>query len=639
MLAWYHGEQGRQRVSGTELMIIALVLAFGGVLLWFVGRSGTPAAMPATSVAAKPVASTASASSVAHLAVPTATSAAIPAKSIAVLPFENLSSDKNNAYFADGMQDLILTKLAGIGDLAVISRTSTLKYGSHPENLQTVGKQLGVATILEGSVQKVGDQVLVNVQLIDARNDHHIWADSYTRTLKNVFSVEGEVAQKIADTLKAKLSPAEAQRLATTLSGNTAANDLYLQGEYFAHRGDLNLDPTAMKQAIALYRQAAARAPDFAEARARLSMVESELAWYGGGGENTAALFADALSQAEQALKLAPNLADAHLALGMYEYWGKGDYPAALKAISAALALRPNDAGATVAKAFVLRRQGRFRQAIGMLRKAQALDPRDVMIPIELGNTYASIGQYAQAEQAVRHALVLDPASGLARATSAIMIVFRSGDLTKALAQAQGDEPRIQFYRAYLLILGPPIRASTDVAAIHARLEKHIQCRQWRLLRPQGAACRLCVCAPWRTGQGTRVLCQGAAAGPRAIRGAGRQSEHQPGAGVDHRRPGRAWPGPVPGRHGRYGKGAGGCRAKQRPLPHSLPDAALRPAVCAGRPHRQGRAGAVDGPGHPGYRCRVLAGHAVDRPRLGPDQEITRVPGPAEEIRPLPSAA
>ena len=157
-----------------------------------------------------------------------------------MLPFENLSSDKNNAYFADGMQDLILTKLAGIGDLAVISRTSTLKYGSHPENLQTVGKQLGVATILEGSVQKVGDQVLVNVQLIDARNDHHIWADSYTRTLKNVFSVEGEVAQKIADTLKAKLSPAEAQRLATTLSGNTAANDLYLQGEYFAHRGDLN---------------------------------------------------------------------------------------------------------------------------------------------------------------------------------------------------------------------------------------------------------------------------------------------------------------------------------------------------------------------------------------------------------------
>ncbi|MGB8717209.1 MAG: tetratricopeptide repeat protein, partial [Rhodanobacteraceae bacterium] len=340
-----------------------------------------------------------------------------------------------------------------IGDLAVISRTSTLKYGSHPENLQTVGKQLGVATILEGSVQKVGDQVLVNVQLIDARNDHHIWADSYTRTLKNVFSVEGEVAQKIADTLKAKLSPAEAQRLATTLSGNTVANDLYLQGEYFAHRGDLNLDPTAMKQAVALYRQAAARAPDFAEARARLSMVESELAWYGGGGKNTAALFADALSQAEQALKLAPNLADAHLALGMYEYWGKGDYPAALKAISAALALRPNDAGATVAKAFVLRRQGRFRQAIGMLRKAQALDPRDVMIPMELGNTYASIGQYAQAEQAVRHALVLDPANGLARATSAIMIVFRSGDLTKALAQAQGDEPRIQFYRAYLLIL------------------------------------------------------------------------------------------------------------------------------------------------------------------------------------------
>src|SRR6185312_3012058 len=135
--------------------------------------------------------------------------AAIPAKSIAVLPFENLSSDKDNAYFADGMQDLILTKLADIGELKVISRTSTMKYASHPDDLKTIAQQLGVATILEGSVQKAGNQVLINVQLIDAKTDEHIWADSYTRTLDNVFGVEGEVAGQIATALKAKLSPAE----------------------------------------------------------------------------------------------------------------------------------------------------------------------------------------------------------------------------------------------------------------------------------------------------------------------------------------------------------------------------------------------------------------------------------------------
>src|SRR6185312_16059211 len=146
--------------------------------------------------------------------------ASAPAKSIAVLPFENLSEDKGNAYFAEGMQDLILTKLADIGDLKVISRTSTAKYESHPDNLKTVARQLGVATILEGSVQKAGNQVLINVQLIDAHSDNHLCAESYTRTLDNIFGVEGEVAQKVADALQAKLSPKETAQLATAMSSD-----------------------------------------------------------------------------------------------------------------------------------------------------------------------------------------------------------------------------------------------------------------------------------------------------------------------------------------------------------------------------------------------------------------------------------
>ena len=193
VLAWYHGERGAQRVAGTELLILAILLAFGGGLLWRF-----------TSVVREPV--------LKSVASPAASQAAlIPKKSVAVLPFENLSDDKANAYFASGMQDLILTKLAGIGDLKVISCTSTEKYKSHPEDLKVVGQQLGVATLLEGSVQKSGNQVLVNLQLIDAASDNHLWANAYPRTLDNVFGVEGEVAQKVADALKARLTPVEAK--------------------------------------------------------------------------------------------------------------------------------------------------------------------------------------------------------------------------------------------------------------------------------------------------------------------------------------------------------------------------------------------------------------------------------------------
>jgi TolB-like protein/Flp pilus assembly protein TadD len=433
LLAWYHGERGEQKVSGVELLLLAGVFAIGGFLIWRFALSP-----PAETVAATPAAK-------APVVAPSPQT--IPDKSIAVLPFENLSEDKGNKYFADGMQDLILTKLAGIGELKVISRTSTLQYGSHPSNLKQIGRELGVATLLEGSVQKAGDQVLINVQLIDSQTDAHLWAQAYTRTLDNVFGVEGEVAGKIADALKSKLSPAETKRLATTLSDDPDANDLYLRGDYFANRGQVNYDTAAMKQAITFYRQAIAKAPDFAQARAQLSVVESALGWFGGGGTDTATLYADALTQAEQALKLAPDLADAHLALGLYDYFGKGDYAKALKAISAALALRPNDSLALLSKASVLRRQGKFNEAIRVFQKALALDPRNTILASEMGTTYMMTSQYALAEQAFQRALALDPANVNAKEFFTLAIVYRSGDLSKALTQVQGDNPRLELAR------------------------------------------------------------------------------------------------------------------------------------------------------------------------------------------------
>src|SRR5690348_13638058 len=263
VIAWYHGEKGAQRLSATELVILALLLAIGGGLLWLMDKTPAPSATAAVAAPEKP-----------------ATAASIPAKSIAVLPFENLSEDKGNAYFADGMQDLILTKLADIGDLKVISRTSTAKYQSHPDNLKIIAQQLGVATILEGSVQKAGNQVLINVQLIDARSDNHLWAESYTRTLDNIFGVEGEVAQKVADALQAKLTHAEQQNVAAIPTQNVGAYNWFLKAEYQGNKAFDSQDAADFKLAEADYRQAITLDPGFALAYARLAYWQMVRHWF-----------------------------------------------------------------------------------------------------------------------------------------------------------------------------------------------------------------------------------------------------------------------------------------------------------------------------------------------------------------------
>ncbi|HET7161962.1 MAG TPA: tetratricopeptide repeat protein [Rhodanobacteraceae bacterium] len=438
VLAWYHGERGVQKVSGTELLLLALVLAIGGALVW---RSGTQTGKAGNGAPAAPAVS------------PVPAASAASAKSIAVLPFENLSADKDNEYFVAGMQDLILTKLADIGELKVISRTSTMKYRSRPENLKQVGAELGVAHVLEGSVQRQGSAVLVNVQLIDTATDAHLWAESYQRTLDNVFGVEGEVAEKIALALKAELSPAESARLGTDMSGNAAANNLFLQAEYQTNRGDTDYNTANWKAAIALYRQAVAQAPDFALAYARMSYVESDLAWFGGGGMDVKTLAADAREHANVALEIAPDLPAAHLAIGYCNYFGRGDFDAALGDFATSLEQRPNNTDALAARGYVERRQGRYDAAVASLQQAINLDPRNSQMAYELASTMMMAGRYPDAEREAQRAMSLDPQNLNAKNALSTIYLFESGDIPRALGMVQGDAPRMKLQRVRLLTL------------------------------------------------------------------------------------------------------------------------------------------------------------------------------------------
>src|SRR5256712_2788188 len=310
----------------------------------------------------------------------------LPAKSIAVLPFENLSDDKGAAYFADGIQDEILTKLASIADLKVISRTSTARYKSKPEDLRTVSQQLGVATVLEGSVQKAGDKVRVNVQLIDARADSHLWAKTYDRDIKDVFAVESEVAQEIADSLQAKLSPAEANTLAAAPTKDTAAYDLFLKGESQLRAANASLRPESFDQAIAWYQQAIARDPNFALAMARLA--ESRLSQHWFVETFTEAELAEVKETVEHALALAPDLAQAHVAHGLFYYYGYRQYEQALAEFGRALQLQPNNAQALEYSGYVYRRQGQWQRCLDTLKKSLEQDPRNADVAGNLAQTY-----------------------------------------------------------------------------------------------------------------------------------------------------------------------------------------------------------------------------------------------------------
>ena len=325
-------------------------------------------------------------------------------RSIAVLPFENRSEDKANAYFADGIQDEILTRLAKIDGLKVISRTSTQGYRSSPENLPEIAKQLGVAHVLEGSVQKIGDQVRVNVQLIRAETDAHLWAEVYDRKLADIFAVQSDIAESVARTLSAKLSPREQTAVAAKPTNNPEAYDAYLRG--LAVWSSLDMSAEGRETMARFYGQAVELDPTFALAWAHLSVVRT---LYYAAADPSAERLAEAKRALDTAFKLQPNLGEAHFALGLYRYRGLGDYDGALQAFQQAIEHGVNRAMSLDFSAYVRRRQGKWEEALQLHARSAEIDPLNPIIHSERASTLTALGRHREALAAVDRALEIRP--------------------------------------------------------------------------------------------------------------------------------------------------------------------------------------------------------------------------------------
>ncbi len=359
---------------------------------------------------------------------PSPNGSAIPDKSIAVLPFENLSDDKSNAYFAEGIQDEILTRLSKIAALKVISRTSTQKYKSAPDNLREVGRQLGVANLLEGSVQKIADAVHVNVQLIRASNDEHIWAESYNRKLDDVFAVEGEVAGAIAEQLNAKLSGAEKHEVAARPTSNADAYDAYLHGLAFFDRPDLL--SADLLSAIESFEKAVRLDPNFSLAWAKLSRVHSGL--FFDGDDTSPARRAAAHETLQKALQLQPNLLETKLAEAYYHYFIERDYDHARQIFELVHQQSANNSEAPLALALIGRRQGRWEESLAHFHEAIELDPRNLRTLMWTSDTYRSMRQFPTALKFIDRALDIAPGDNGA--------LVRKVDVYQALGQLDQAE-------------------------------------------------------------------------------------------------------------------------------------------------------------------------------------------------------
>jgi len=321
------------------------------------------------------------------------TGESISQKSIAVLPFENLSEDKANAYFAEGIQEEILTRLAKIADLKVISRTSTQRYQSKPGNLAEIAKQLGVANILEGSVQKATDQVRVNVQLIRAASESHLWADTFDRKLTDIFGVESDVAKAIADALQAKLTGGEQRALAVKPTNNSEAYDAYLRG--LALEARTTTSPDDSEKAAGFYERAVQLDPGFALAWARLSRANAHVYF---GGLDSTTVRRDATERAlNTAQKLQPNSPETLLAQAYYQYWVRRDYELAKGTFGRVRELLPGSSDVPGALALIARRQGRWDESVAYWEQTLVLDPRNTEWLALAAQTYANLRQFPAA--------------------------------------------------------------------------------------------------------------------------------------------------------------------------------------------------------------------------------------------------
>jgi TolB-like protein/Tfp pilus assembly protein PilF/class 3 adenylate cyclase len=404
-----------------------------------------------------------------------------PDKSIAVLPFENLSRDPDNAYFAEGMQDEILARLSKIADLKVISRTSTQKYKSAPDNLRDIAKQLGVANVLEGSVQTAADQVRVNVQLINALNDAHLWGDIYDRKLTDIFAVESDIAKTIADTLQAKLTGAEKQLIAAQPTSDLTAYDLYLKGRLlWSKRGGENL-----RQAIAFYEQAIARDPNYALAYAGMAEAYVLLPFYAGTAQGE--VFPKARAAALKALQLDDKLAGAHTGLAWalcYDF----DMVGSISEFQRAIALNPNYATAHQWYGrHPLAALGRLEEAIAEGKRAVELDPLSPVINTDLGQTLFMARRYDEAIAQLRKTLEIDPTFYYAHYTLGMVLQLK-GDVATAIveytkAQQLNDDLRVQVLLANIKALSGDKEAAEQMLADLEELNRHRYVRSyWRAL-------------------------------------------------------------------------------------------------------------------------------------------------------------
>jgi TolB-like protein/Tfp pilus assembly protein PilF len=334
--------------------------------------------------------------------------AGISENSVAVLPLENLTEEKENAYFADGIQDELLSNLAKIKDLKVISRTSVMQYKTGiTRNLKEIAQQLGVSKVVEGSVRRSGNHVRVSVQLIDALTDRHIWAQNYDRTLADSLTLEGELATEIAAGVGATLSPQEKARVEATPTKNTAAYDAYLRGR--ALEGEWTTDFSNFESAARAYQQAVTLDPRFALAWVYLSSADSSLYW--NGVDPTPARLAAAKDAVDRAVALDPNLPEIHLALGYYRYYGLRDFKGALEEFHLAEKSLPNDVGVLRAIGLIQRRFGHWDEVIAVMRRVFALDPRNIESAAILANAYAAKRLFPDAMAVADHILAVEPAN------------------------------------------------------------------------------------------------------------------------------------------------------------------------------------------------------------------------------------
>ena len=380
-------------------VIIVAALAVGGYLL---SRRSAPVVSSATAPAAPVTAAT----PVVNVAPAVAN---VPEKSIAVLPFENLSSDKENAFFTDGVQDEILTDLSKIADLKVISRTSVMQYKTGAQrNLREIGQQLAVAHLVEGSVQRVSNRVRVNAQLIDARNDAHLWAQTYDRDLADVFAIQSEIAKAIADQLQAKLSPSEKSAIEQRPTNDVAAFDLYSRAKNLMLTTAFSaIAGKKLDEAVSLLNEALQRDPSFFVAQCNLARAHDQL--YALGLDHTPTRLATAGAAVEAAIRLRPEAGEAHLVRAQHLYYGYRDYDRALKELEVARQTLPNNPEILELTGYILRRRGKSEEGLQFIQRALDLDPRNFYTLQQIALSYAYLRRYPEEAAVIDRAIAVKP--------------------------------------------------------------------------------------------------------------------------------------------------------------------------------------------------------------------------------------